>query len=195
MNDRKYQQAKEKLLETLFTPRINKVLPEADDNKSLMEHIPDLLNKQKCGLYLCGPSGTGKTIQAAQILIEVHMRSLKQNLPFYDFRFVSVPQLLQNIKATFNGDNNDESVIVKDLSEADFLILDDLGVEKSTEWVMQILYLILNYRYEYLKTTIITSNYSINDLIDKFGSDRIPSRIAGMCEVIRFDKKDFRIRK
>jgi len=44
--------------------------------------------------------------------------------------------------------------------------------------------LIINYREQNKLQTIITSNFTLDE-IDKYIDRRISSRIAGMCEIIR----------
>jgi len=73
------------------------------------------------------------------------------------------------------------------------LVLDDLGTCKLSEWMFEILYSLINYRYEYLKTTIITSNYSIEQLAELWNDDRITSRIVRSGEV--FEKEHYLKRK
>ena len=72
------------------------------------------------------------------------------------------------------------------------LVLDDLGAEKSSDWATQILYLIINERYENMRPIIITSNLTIKALGTKMGDDRLSSRINGMCEIILMDGPDRR---
>jgi DNA replication protein DnaC len=63
----------------------------------------------------------------------------------------------------------------------DLLILDDLGVDKPSDWVLNVLYNIINYRYENLKKTIITSNFSLDEIAEAFNDNRITRRIERMC--------------
>jgi hypothetical protein len=53
--------------------------------------------------------------------------------------------------------------------------------------------IIINNRYENLKTTIFTSNSDLNALAHQLGDDRIPSRIVEMCQIKHFTNKDYRI--
>ena len=85
-----------------------------------------------------------------------------------------------------------ETEIINNLSEANILILDDLGAEKSSEFALQSLYVIIDQRYSEIRPTIITSNLSLGEIAEKVG-DRIASRIAGMCKVIELKGKDRRL--
>ena len=82
--------------------------------------------------------------------------------------------------------------IIQRYSEADCLVLDDLGAEKTTDWSFSVLYLIIDNRYNNYKKTIITSNFALNQLAGKLGDDRIPSRIRAMCSIVKMDGDDRR---
>jgi DNA replication protein DnaC len=104
-----------------------------------------------------------------------------------------MPELLLKLRGTFkNSSESDESEIIKTYSEAKILYLDDLGVEKVSDWALQTIYLIIDRRYSEMLRTIISSNLSLDQLADRL-DDRIASRIAGMCEVIKMTGKDRRL--
>ena len=65
-----------------------------------------------------------------------------------------------------------EAEYIKRISEAEWLVLDDVGTEKVTEWSSGILYSILNKRTK----TIITTNLAPEDIKGTYGK-RIYSRI------------------
>lgn len=134
------------------------------------------------GLYLFGEAGTGKTHLAAKIAKETHLVT----------KFVKVPALLMNLRANFDGRNSHNQEIIDNLSAIPLLILDDLGAEKASDWVAETLYLIIDNRYGNLKPTVITSNFSLTDIGQRLG-DRIASRIAEMCEIIKITSPDRRL--
>jgi DNA replication protein DnaC len=73
-------------------------------------------------------------------------------------------------------------------------VIDDLGKEKPTLWVEQMVYEIINGRYEDNKPVIITTNTSlvgIQDQYDKNGP-AIVSRIVEMCQGVKMDGADWR---
>ena len=83
--------------------------------------------------------------------------------------------------------------MLKDYFNTPLLILDDLGAEKTTDWALQSLYIIINKRLSEELQTIITSNLSLDELRDKIG-DRIASRIAGMCKIVKLTGRDRRLK-
>ena len=85
--------------------------------------------------------------------------------------------------------------------EADLLVLDDLGSEKTSEWVEETMNLIVNTRYNERRLTIFTSNYDDTPEVETETQDftlkerigfRIHSRLHEMCEFLEFDGADFR---
>ena len=52
--------------------------------------------------------------------------------------------------------------VLRPVMEADLLVLDDLGAEKTSDWVEETLSLIVNTRYSERRPTIFTSNYEDN---------------------------------
>src|SRR4029077_3294334 len=81
---------------------------------------------------------------------------------------------------------------------ADLLVLDDLGAEKTSEWVDGTMNLIINTRYNGRRLTIFTSNYpdipddtEPNSLLSRIGF-RMRSRLHEMCEFIVLDGADYR---
>lgn len=166
-------------------------------------------------LYFYGEPGTGKTTTAAAILSTVLRRSV--NVEHYlskmdpasdefdvyfkanfNMLFVKVPVLLQEIKATFNRDyiGPSESEIINHCLSTRLLVLDDIGVEMTTDWAYQTLYLIVDTRYSELRNTIFISNLAPDELDKKMGDSRLISRIIGMCGtkgILRMNGKDRRI--
>lgn len=156
-------------------------------NKVAYEKAREAVDNKK-GLMLIGVSGIGKTHLAAAIL---NKRLEKGDKAIY----VTVPELMDNIrKATLEGGDGE---LIKLVTQADLLLLDDLGVERTTDFALEKLFVIINSRYLEEKQTIITSNFPLSGLVERMGGaagQRIVSRIAEMCEIVRIDDKDWRFR-
>ena len=85
---------------------------------------------------------------------------------------VNVVDLLDEIKSDFNQ----KQFWLNKLVEVDYLVLDDLGAEKISDWSKEIIYSILNKRTR----TIITTNLTAGELVDSYGK-RIASRLLKGC--------------
>lgn len=133
------------------------------------------------GLLFTGPVGSGKTFLACCIANALLEKG-------YPVLFVIVPDLLDQIRFTYNYSRSPADLTEQDLLEtarlAPLLILDDLGVHNYTEWVRNRLYTILNYRVNYALPTIITTNINLEDLEEYLG-ERTTSRIYQMCRPYR----------
>lgn len=141
------------------------------------------LRKVKKGVYLQGEVGRGKTMIACAIF--------NNYLGQGTLKFIVVDELIRRIKEAFNKGVEFD---LEKYMEADLLILDDLGAEKTTEFVEGEIYNIINYRYNNKLPTIITSNINWNDLPSKYemNGKRIASRISEMCGSFNLNGKDYR---
>lgn len=148
--------------------------PDAEKGRRMANAF--VLNFQKFrqagkGLYLhSATKGTGKTYLSYCLANEIMAR--------YDVnvKFTSVLEYLDLTKKGYSSaaDKEEKDSILK----ASVLILDDIGVEVSKEWVNTTLYQLINYRYSNKLITVFTSNYQLEQLrID----DRIKDRINFMC--------------
>jgi DNA replication protein DnaC len=151
------------------------------------------LREQGRGLLLDGQPGVGKTHLAVAVLKQVIQTSGARGL-FYDTR-----DLLRVIRSTYDPSiRTTELEILRPVMTADLLVLDDLGAEKTSEWVEETLNLIVNTRYNERRLTIFTSNYldipddtDPNSLLFRIGF-RMRSRLHEMCEFIEMDGADYR---
>lgn len=152
-------------------------------------------------LLLLGPCGNGKTHLAIVLTQEWLADKLSLNdkgrllVPHHRAKFVSVPELLMEIKASWDERENtrteNEAEIMKRYSQAPLLVLDDLGAERPSEWSRSVLYNIINRRYLDCLQTIVTTNLTHDDLAGF--DDRIASRLCEMGEVMDLGEKDWRV--
>lgn len=145
-------------------------------------------------LYMTGPKGTGKTHLAAAMIREIVLDRTPSH-GISDLEWISAPDLLLEIRATFrDGAEQSEKGIIEQYSECRLLVLDDLGVEKTTEWSLQTLYTIIDRRYREERQTIVTSNLNLDELAEKL-DDRIASRLSELCRVVVLTGPDRRVQK
>ncbi len=140
----------------------------------------------KQGLLMEGDVGTGKSHLAVAILREIIRKG-------YSGLYYNSPDLLRDIRATFNDNAGvTEDDLLEEITEVDLLVLDDVGAEKVSEFVLDRFYLIINKRYEGCKPMILTTNLLEETLRVRLG-DRIVSRLDEMCQRFpKFPKDDFR---
>ncbi len=153
------------------------------------ERFPDV---QK-GFCLIGPHGVGKTHLAVATLRAALARG-NQGL------FYEVSDLLRVIRSTYNPvTKTAEMDILQPLVSAQLLVLDDVGKEKTSEWVEETMTFIVNARYNQRLVTIFTSNYEDTPDIDALDSLRVRvgarmySRMHEMCDFIEYGGADYRL--
>jgi len=141
------------------------------------------------GLTLSGDSGVGKTHLACGIAKKVMQNG-------HGALFGTVPTLLSSIRAGFNGGDRAEDVMKRYKTIA-LLVLDDFGKEKPSEWVEEAIYEIINARYEAKLVTIVTTNISSEDVMERYrwNGKAILSRLAEMNNVSKIVGNDYRLAK
>jgi DNA replication protein DnaC len=137
------------------------------------------------GLYFCGDVGAGKTHLAVALMNELIQRKRVPSL------LVTVPELLDNLRGAYNDPGRDLDEWMAAVQNADFLVLDDLGSERATDWVRERIFVIVNHRYREALPTVFTSNIGPKDLAEQLG-ERTASRIIAMCDWISLEGDDYR---
>jgi DNA replication protein DnaC len=158
------------------------------------------------GLLLMGPSGVGKTHLAVAALKELIRRGHAGM--FCDYR-----ELLKEIQASYNpASESTEMGVLEPIRTVELLVLDDLGASKPSAWVLDIIGLILNARYNERRITVLTTNYfdepeapvpgarlpggqrvvvKEDTIADRIGA-RMRSRLYDMCRIVEVYAPDFR---
>ena len=121
-------------------------------------------------VLLCGPHGVGKTHAAAVIYREAQIDGL---VAF--FRVAT--ELVGELKRAIDRDEVD--LVVSRLRQLDLLVIDDLAMERPTDWVLEQFCRVIDWRYRDGSFTVITSNKSPAELGERYG-DRVRSRILGL---------------
>jgi len=173
--------------------------PDTDSQRDalrLARKFVDAFPAEQKGIVFFGPTGVGKTHLATGLLKAVIRDKGARGY------FFQTTELLRLVRETYNRSVDEtEMDVLRPVLEADVLVLDDLGVEKTSEWVHETLGLVINTRYNARRTTIVTSN--LVDAIDQNHKDfinsfmmqlgvRTRSRLLEMCEWVEVQGADIR---
>lgn len=158
--------------------------PQVDVARRFVRRLDERLDQGR-GLWLFGGVGTGKTTLA--MLVSQAAMNAGRSVAIY-----SLPRLLSEIRETFESDLEGSYTSLMDrLTEVDLLHLDDVGAEKTSPWVLEQLYAIVNARYEAERSMLVTTNLERSALAEQIG-ERTVSRLEEMCEVVPFHGRDRR---
>lgn len=171
---------------------INKTLAnfEPEQNSEALSRIKKYITEERwrqgMGLILVGPVGVGKTHLASGIIHELSKRDI-----FVLFLFV--PDFLEELRDTYDEDYEEEEDKFELAREAQVLVLDDLGTERITDWAKEKITQLLNYRYNNILPTIVTTNLTLKEMEERIG-ERALSRLLGRSEIIPIVGKDRRVK-
>lgn len=144
------------------------------------------------GLLLRGRHGVGKTHLAVAILKAV-VGQKGARAYFYETR-----ELLKLVRDSYRDGDTTEMDVLRPVLDADLLVLDDLGAEKTSEWVQETLGLVVNTRYSEKRPTVFTTNLGNGTALDDLQSMRVQlgertrSRLLEMCHDVEMDGPDVR---
>ena len=147
-----------------------------------VEHF-ETFRKQGKGLLLYGGVGTGKTYISACI-----------GNALLDKGYTVFMTTFARIENTVFGLKEGKQAYYDSLNNFDLLILDDFGVERSTEYKQEIIYTVIDNRNKIGLPLIVTSNITNEELKSpkSTNDERIISRLYQMCHPVLVEGKDRR---
>jgi DNA replication protein DnaC len=136
------------------------------------------------GLLFHGPPGAGKTHLAIGVLWEAIWDRDAPSL------FLNVPDWLNALRESwYDGEQQPPNP-----NGFEFVVVDDLGAENSTDWARERIYSLLNHRNQTKAATIITSNLDPSELARRLGR-ATASRLTSLCATVPVEaRSDFRAR-
>jgi DNA replication protein DnaC len=142
------------------------------------DFVAGVLENPHCtGLVYTGQAGAGKTYLAASIANELVSRNK-------NVLFVVVPDLLDEMRATYDRKDVSEYDLLDSAKTIPVLILDDLGAHNYTDWTRNRIYSILNYRVNENLPTVVTTNLHHAEIAQHLG-ERTASRLFQMCRMFK----------
>ena len=139
------------------------------------------------GLLLWGDVGTGKSYAAGCIANALLDRGVSVMMTNFS-------RILNSLASLQWGDRNKH---IDDLNQYSLLIIDDLGIERGTEYVLEQVYSVVDGRYRSGKPLIVTSNLTLQQLREPqdMAHARIYDRVLERCVPIRVVGQNIREQK
>jgi len=148
------------------------------------ENFDLVLREGRSAIFL-GNVGTGKTHLAVGIALSIMLQQRSA-------LFVTVQRLIRRVKDSWHTKEETESQVVDVFASPDLLVLDEVGVQFGSEFEKQVLFDVLNTRYENRKPSILLSNIPKEQLSDYLG-ERVTDRLReNGGKVIGFDWESYR---
>ena len=150
--------------------------------RNYAEHFDEMLEKGK-GILLFGKVGRGKSFHAAC----VGNYLIDRGIPVLMTSF-------SRIERESNEDYSKRQEYFDALNKFPLLILDDLGTERDTQYMNEIVYTVIDSRAKSGLPTIVTTNLTAEELKSpaNITNQRIFSRLLGICiplEVVGDDRR------
>lgn len=135
------------------------------------------------GLVLNGPTGCGKTWQAYGAWHTVAQQTGCRAVA------VPVPAFLDSLRP-----GRTPLADLTEVERAELLLLDDLAAERASEWTVELVYRLIDARWNACLPTIVTVNAPNGSLRERLG-DRVASRLNGLGRIVSWpaDAPDRRV--
>jgi DNA replication protein DnaC len=191
----RYQECSFQTLNEVSLDESHKPNPWLPLAKRMAEEFADAYPFVDSGLLFLGGSGVGKTHLMIAILNEVTRSKGRQAL------YVNFADLLMKIQSTFKSDSSESKEdVIGPYIGVELLALDELGATKPSEFARDMLYALLNARYNHRKITVATSNFTDQlgpgerELLEDRIGCRLRSRLHEMCRNVELKGEDYRLK-
>ena len=151
--------------------------------KRYVEHFPEMVQTGQ-GLLFWGNVGTGKTFLAGCIANAL----LEQKIPVL---MTSFPKILNALGGLYSSERNE---YLASLNRYTLLVIDDMGIERESQYTVETIYTVIDERYKSGKPFIITTNIQLDALKSPQDVEhaRIYDRIMERCMPVFFGGKNYR---
>ena len=157
--------------------------PEIQKAHSYVEHWPEM-KATATGLLLWGNVGTGKSFFAGCIANAL----LDQGVPVLMTNF---SRILNALTGMFSDDRNK---YIDSLNHYSLLIIDDLGIERGTEYALEQVFNVIDARLRSNLPLIVTTNLTLDELKHPadLAHERIYSRVLERCIPLKINNQNIR---
>lgn len=157
--------------------------PEMQKAHSYVEHWPEM-KATATGLLLWGNVGTGKSFFAGCIANAL----LDQSVPVLMTNF---SRILNALTGMFSDDRNK---YIDSLNHYSLLIIDDLGMERGTEYALEQVFNVIDARLRSNLPLIVTTNLTLDELKHPadLAHERIYSRVLERCIPLKINNQNIR---
>jgi len=151
--------------------------------KRYVEHFKEMAQMGQ-GLLFWGNVGTGKTFLAGCIANAL----LEQKIPVL---MTSFPKILNALGGLYSAERNE---YLASLNRYTLLVIDDMGIERESQYMVETVYTVIDERYKSGKPFIITTNIQLDALKSpqEVEHARIYDRIMERCMPVFFGGKNYR---
>jgi len=151
--------------------------------KRYVEHFSEMMQTGQ-GLLFWGNVGTGKTFLAGCIANAL----LEQKIPVL---MTSFPKILNALGGLYSSERNE---YLASLNRYTLLVIDDMGIERESQYTIETVYTVIDERYKSGKPFIITTNIQLDVLKNPQDVEhsRIYDRIMERCMPVYFGGRNYR---
>ena len=151
--------------------------------KRYAEHFSELAQTGQ-GLLFWGNVGTGKTFLAGCIANAL----LDRKIPVL---MTSFPKILNALGGLYSAERNE---YLASLNRYSLLVIDDMGIERESQYTLETVYVVIDERYKSCKPFIITTNIQLEKLKNPHDLEhaRIYDRIMERCMPVFFGGRNYR---
>jgi DNA replication protein DnaC len=155
---------------------------ESDRARRYVDNF-DKMKELKTGLMFLGGTGTGKSFLAACIASELIDKG-------YKCLMTNFPRIINEVSGLYEG----KQAYIDGLNRYELLVIDDMAIERDTEYVAEIVHNIIDSRYRAGLPLIITTNLTVEEFAHPkdVRKARIYSRLKEMCVPIPLIGRDRR---
>lgn len=156
-----------------------------DGNRAAHEACKSIAEKST-SLILSGPVGTGKTHLLSAVAMLVYIKT--HDSCMHDVQYWPILDLAQKLRQEYER----VAYLIEDLNMAPLLVIDDLGSERTTGYILETIEAVVDYRYRQCRATLIGTNLTLEELAERYGN-RVLSRWMGDGKFIRIAGIDRRL--